>query len=50
MGRDWLSKFEVNLCDLKVIQQANSVDQSDPLQAVLDKYPEVFSDTLGCAL
>jgi hypothetical protein len=45
MGRDWISKFEVNLPDLKVIHH----DKSGPLQALLDKYSDVFSDTLGCA-
>ena len=47
MGRDWrrLSQFEVNLCDLKLIQQTH---HPEPLNAILDKHPDVFRDEIGC--
>jgi hypothetical protein len=45
MGRDWLSQFEVNLCDLKLIQQTHN---PEPLNAILDKHPDVFRDEIGC--
>ena len=42
MGRDWLSKFEVNLGDINVVESVS------PLKEVLDKYTEVFSGEIGC--
>ena len=55
MGRDWLAEFEVSLSDLKVIHQTEPSDPpavdspgSDPLQEILLKYSDVFSDDLGC--
>jgi len=42
MGRDWLSQFEVNLGDIRVVEPSNQ------LQEVLDKFADVFSGELGC--
>lgn len=41
MGRDWLSQLKVNLGEIKVVEP-------EPLGEVLDRFSEVFSDTLGC--
>ena len=55
MGRDWLAESEVSLSDLKVIHQTEPIDPPavdspgpDPLQEILHKYSDVFSDDLGC--
>ena len=42
MGRDWLSQFQINLSEVKL------VEPNSPLGEVLDKYSEVFKDELGC--
>ena len=42
MGRDWLSQFQINLSEVKL------VEPNSPLGEVLDKYLEVFKDELGC--
>ena len=50
-----MAEFEVSLSDLKVIHQTEPIDPpavdspgSDPLQEILRKYSDVFSDDLGC--
>ena len=42
MGRDWLSHFDVSLTTL------NLVETDRQLREALDKYPDVFTDELGC--
>ena len=44
LGRDWLSHLEVNLKQVKV----HSVENADSVQRLIDKYPTVFSEELGC--
>ena len=43
LGRDLLTQFHFNLSDLNMFEGC-----SQPLKAVLDKHPDVFSDQVGC--
>ena len=42
VGRDWIDLFNINLSDINLLQH------SSPLQTVLDKFSDVFSNDLGC--
>ena len=44
MGRDWLSHLDVSLTTL------NLIDTDRQLLETLDKYPDMFTDELGCVL
>ena len=43
VGRDWLSQVNVNMGEIFSLQHPSA-----PLKEIIEEYPNVFSDQLGC--